>query len=158
SVSWAVVTRTIIAVVLTLVAGVGSAGAQGARPPSPPPAGRAPAPEARQFELLGVVIGGDVRKALIREPALTGGSEIWLTLGARLGEYTLRSIEDDEVRFDADAGSVTVRLGGSRGPSVTSSPTRQGAPAAPTPETPSVRQARQRLTFAYFLALRTGMA
>jgi hypothetical protein len=56
------------------------------------------------------MIMGDERRALLKEPKLTGGKVEQLPLGAQVGPYKLVGIEADRVILEKDGTSLTVSV------------------------------------------------
>jgi lipoprotein-anchoring transpeptidase ErfK/SrfK len=71
-------------------------------PPPPPPASTAPAP-LTDYALVGVIVSGETRSALIRPPG--GNKTITIRVGQELNGWTLKEITRDRLHFAAgDAG------------------------------------------------------
>lgn len=80
-------------------------------PPEPPKAANPqPPPPPPQFVLYGVLIMGDERTALLKEPQLTSGKVQEVPLGAQVGPYRLSRIEAGHVVLEKDGTSMTVAV------------------------------------------------
>lgn len=71
-------------------------------PPEPPPVSTAPSP-LTNYALVGVVVSGETRSALIRPPGAT--KAITLAEGQELGGWTLQEITRTRLRFAAGDAS-----------------------------------------------------
>ena len=113
--------------------------------PEPPPAKPEPPPPPPQFVLYGVMIMGDERRALLKEPKLTGGKVEQLSLGAQVGPYKLTGIEADRVILEKDGTSLTVTVEDPARPKgqVIAIPTPAPQPASVQPAAPSQPGASQ---------------
>lgn len=84
-------------------------------PPPPPPAKPEPPPAPKpepppQFVVYGVLIMGNDRIALLKEPKLTAGKVQEIVLGAQVGPYRLARVEADRVVLEKDGSSLTVAV------------------------------------------------
>jgi hypothetical protein len=139
--------------------------AQAPREPAAPVKNAAPAAESAkppQFSLLGVLVSGDTRKALIYEPALTQAGGRWMQVGEQLGQYRLVAIESDRILLDDGGGNVAVHRAFTPSPSLPgrnvgpSTPATPAAAAPPPRVDPNAAPAGAPSIGAEFLASKTG--
>jgi hypothetical protein len=107
--------------------------------PSAPPerAARAPAAPTADFTLIGVVIAGPTRLALLQEGKAKHSGAHLLRIGASLGGLKLTDVQEDHVTLEGSGGErVTVRLSadaGSGSPSASPPPAAMPSPARVPP-------------------------
>jgi hypothetical protein len=126
-------------------------------PPAPPErAAAAPSVPSTGFTLVGVVIAGPTRLALLQEARAKHGGAHLLRIGASLGGLQLTDVQADHVTLEGSGGErVTVRLNADAGAGslpVAATPRPQRAPlpqsaigeGAGAPQNPAAEQERRR--------------